>query len=72
MKSIVTVASQMKQRVITMSESNIGDDIDFANQECCQHYNTEWIDEIINAETGEVLQNDFEKCVDCGEIFYDE
>ena len=55
-----------------MSESNIGDDIDFANQECCQHYNTEWIDEIINEETGEVIENNFEKCSDCGEIFYDE
>ena len=50
----------------------LGDDLDFANEKECQHYSTEWIDEIINEETGEVIENNFEKCSDCGEVFYDD
>jgi hypothetical protein len=50
----------------------LGDDLDFANEKECQHYSTIWLDYIEDKETNEEYENNFEKCVDCGEIFYDE
>lgn len=51
---------------------SLGDDLDFANKQECQHYNTQWCNEATNEDTGETLDYEFEKCLDCGEVFYDE
>lgn len=53
--------------------SCLGDDLDFANQKECQHLNCQWYNEQIDEDTNETIgEYTFEKCLDCGEIFYDE
>lgn len=53
--------------------SCLGDDLDFANERECEHFNTQWYNEQIDENTNEILgEYIFEKCLDCGEIFYEE
>ena len=40
------------------------------NEECL-HFNCQWYNEII-LDSGETVECNLEKCLDCGEIFYDE
>ncbi|MEK6861780.1 MAG: hypothetical protein AABY07_07465 [Nanoarchaeota archaeon] len=63
---------ELSESPIFQVDSCLGDDLDFVNQQSCQHFNCQWYNEIINEDTGETSNIEFEKCLDCGEIFYDE
>lgn len=37
----------------------------------CKHYQRRWLDYIENKDTGEVLEGNFEVCIDCDEVLLD-